>query len=92
MKRFIEGVDRDQATLFPERLDDYVRDDNPVRAVDAFVDALDLSALGFLEAYTSNISGRTHSLTPLCAAYSQAIPYLPSIMPDHIAGISPIFS
>jgi len=47
MKRFIEGVDRDQATLFPERLDDYVRDDNPVRAVDAFVDALDLSALGF---------------------------------------------
>ena len=47
MKRFIEGVDRDQATLFPERLDDYVGDDNPVRAIDAFVGALDLSALGF---------------------------------------------
>jgi transposase len=47
MKRFIEGVDRDQATLFPERLDDYVSDDNPARAIDAFVDALDLSALGF---------------------------------------------
>ena len=47
MKRFIEGVDRDQATLFPERLDDYVGDDNPVRAIDAFVDALDLGALDF---------------------------------------------
>jgi len=47
MKRFIEGVNRNQATLFPERLDDYVGDDNPVRAIDAFVDAFDLSALGF---------------------------------------------
>ncbi len=47
MKRFIEGSDRNQATLFPERLDDYVSDDNPARAIDAFVDALDLSALGF---------------------------------------------
>lgn len=47
MKRFIEGADRNQATLFPERLDDYVSDDNPVRAIDAFVDALDLSALDF---------------------------------------------
>ena len=47
MKRFIEGADRNQATLFPERLDDYVGDDNPVRAIDAFVDALDLSGLGF---------------------------------------------
>ena len=47
MKRFIEGVDRGQATLFPERLDDAIRDDNPVRVVDAFVDALDLAELGF---------------------------------------------
>lgn len=47
MKRFIEGVDRSQSTLFPERLDDYVSDDNPVRAIEAFVDALDLGALGF---------------------------------------------
>lgn len=47
MKRFIEGADRTQAALFPERLDDYVEDDNPVRAIDAFVDMLDLAALGF---------------------------------------------
>ena len=47
MKRFIEGVDRSQAMLFPERLDDYVGEDNPVRAIDAFVDTLDLAEFGF---------------------------------------------
>ena len=47
MKRFVEGVDRSQGTLLPERLDDYIAEDNPVRAVDVFVDALDLKTLGF---------------------------------------------
>ena len=47
MKRFIEGVDRSQSTLFPDRLEDYIAEDNPVRIVDAFVEALDLRALGF---------------------------------------------
>ncbi len=48
MKRFVEGIDRSQSTMFPERLEDWVRDDNPVRAVDVFVDALDLGGLGFV--------------------------------------------
>ena len=47
MRRFVEGVDRSQTTLFPESLDDWVDENNPVRAIDAFVDALDLRALGF---------------------------------------------
>ena len=47
MKRFIEGEDRSQITLFPDRLEDYVAEDNPVRVVDAFVDQLDLFGLGF---------------------------------------------
>ena len=47
MSRFVEGVDRSQSVLFPERLDDYVGEDNPVRVVDAFVENLDLRALGF---------------------------------------------
>jgi transposase len=47
MKRFIEGEDRSQSTLFPERLDDYIAEDNAVRVVDAFVDSLDLKQLGF---------------------------------------------
>jgi transposase len=47
MKRFIEGVDRSQSTLFPERLEDWIGEDNPVRVIDVFVDELDLGGLGF---------------------------------------------
>jgi len=47
MKRFVEGVDRGQGTLFPERLEDWIGADNPVRVIDAFVDELDLGGLGF---------------------------------------------
>jgi transposase len=47
MKRFIEGEDRQQVTLLPECLDDYIGEDNPVRVVDAFVEELDLQSLGF---------------------------------------------
>src|SRR5262245_5872701 len=45
MKRFVEGADRAQSTLLPECLADYVEENNPVRAVDAFVEALDLAEL-----------------------------------------------
>ena len=47
MKRFVEGVDRSQGTLLPDRLDDYISEENPVRVIDAFVDELDLHKLGF---------------------------------------------
>jgi transposase len=47
MKRFIEGVDRSQGTLFPDRLEDWIGDDHAVRVVDVFVDELDLGGLGF---------------------------------------------
>ena len=47
MRRFVEGVDRSQSTLFPDQLDDYIAEDNPVRVVDVFVDELDLKQLGF---------------------------------------------
>ena len=47
MKRFVEGTDRDQSTLFPECLDDWIDEDNSVRVVDVFVDQLDLAELGF---------------------------------------------
>jgi transposase len=50
MKRFIEGVDREQGLLFPDHLEDFVGANNPVRAVDAFVEALDLFGLGFGDA------------------------------------------
>jgi transposase len=40
MSGFVEGIDRSQSSLFPAQLDDYVAEDNLVRAVDAFVGAL----------------------------------------------------
>jgi transposase len=47
MKRFVEGADRNQATLFPEGLEDWIDENNPVRVIDIFVDSLDLADLGF---------------------------------------------
>src|SRR5712664_4403063 len=57
MKRFIEGEDRSQSTLFPEHLDNYIAEDNPVRVIDVFVDELDLMALGF-EGVQPDMTGR----------------------------------
>jgi transposase len=57
MKRFIEGTDRNQATLLPECLDDWVDEGNPMRVVDAFVDALDLKRLGF-DGMVPEVTGR----------------------------------
>src|SRR5271163_739923 len=47
MKRFVEGADRRQSTLFPECLEDWIVEDNPVRVIDVFVEELDLAGLGF---------------------------------------------
>ena len=47
MRRFVEGTDRGQSTLFPECLEDWICEDNPVRAIDVFVDELELAELGF---------------------------------------------
>src|SRR3974377_1418083 len=47
MKRFVEGTDRGQSTLFPECLEDWIDQNNPVQVIDVFVDELDLAELGF---------------------------------------------
>ena len=57
MKRFIEGIERSQRTLFPERLEDYIAEDNPVRVIDVFVETLDLKVLGF-EGVDPSATGR----------------------------------
>jgi transposase len=57
MKRFIEGTDRGQSTLFPECLDDWIDENNPVRAVDVFVNGLDLAELGF-DGVAPEVTGR----------------------------------
>jgi transposase len=57
MKRFVEGTDRGQSTLFPECLGDWIGEDNPVRVIDVFVDELDLAELGF-EGVEPEVTGR----------------------------------
>ena len=47
---YIEGKDRHQATLFPESIEDYITEDNPVRFIEAFVADLDYEQLGFIRA------------------------------------------
>lgn len=44
---YIQGVDRNQVILLPDTLDDYVSGDNEARAIDAFIDSLDISSMGF---------------------------------------------
>jgi transposase len=47
MKRFVEGEDRSQISLLPQCLDDFVGEDNPIRAIEALVEELDLHEMGF---------------------------------------------
>jgi len=64
MKRFVTGADREQSTLLPESLDDWVDESNPVRVIDAFVDALNIAELGF-EGVEPAVTGRP-SYHPSC--------------------------
>jgi transposase len=69
MKGFIQGVDRQQTTLLPECLDDWVGESNPIRAVDVFVDALELRDLGF-DGVDPAATGRpAYHLSPMLKLY-----------------------
>src|ERR1700757_3782412 len=57
MRRFVEGTDRGQSTLFPECLGDWIGEDNPGRGIDVFVDELDLAELGF-DGVEPEVTGR----------------------------------
>src|SRR5580704_14045203 len=59
MKRFVEGTDRGQATLFPECLADWIDENNPVQVIDVFVDELDLAALGFAQSVSASRTSAT---------------------------------
>jgi hypothetical protein len=59
MRRFVEGIQRGQSTLFPECLEDWIDENNPVRVIDAFVDKLDLPVSSFAPASRSIGGGLT---------------------------------
>ena len=69
MTRFVTGVDRQQTTLLPACLEDFIHESNPVRAVDVFVDALDLRDLGFVTVDPANTGRPGYHPSPLLKLY-----------------------
>ena len=67
MSGFIVGEDRTQATLFPERLDDYIAEDSAVRVIGVFIDDLDISGLGFKTEPNDTCIGRLKSQSKAAA-------------------------
>jgi hypothetical protein len=81
MSGFVEGIDRSQSTFFPATLDDYVAEDNPVRAVDAFVDGLALGELGFFGSSRWR-KGDLGIIRPRCSRYT----FMATSIASHRAG------
>jgi hypothetical protein len=69
MKRFIEGADREQSTLLPESLDDWIDDSNPVRAVDVFVDGSIWSSSASTAFFRRQRAGRPTPIKKVCAQF-----------------------
>lgn len=80
MAGFVERIGREQSTLFPARLDDYVADDNPVRAVDVFVDGLDIDKLGFMRVQPLDV-GRPGTIPGRCLSEHLRLPQSCSVEP-----------
>jgi transposase len=66
----VEGMDRDQMTLFPEALDDYVSQENPVRFIDAFVQCFDMETLGFTHAVPHELGRPPYNPADLLRLYT----------------------
>ena len=69
--KYVEKRDRSQISFLPECVEDYIDEENPVRVIDAFVDSLDMEALGFQKAKPAQ-TGR-----PALCAVLWALPGLP---------------
>jgi transposase len=72
--RYIQGTDRQQTTLLPEQVDDYIADNNPVRFIDAFVDSLDLHRLGFKYSNTKDVGRMPYNPGDLLKLYIYGYP------------------
>lgn len=67
--RYIQGEDREQYTLFPETMDDYIAENNPIRFIDAFVNSLDLQTLGFKYSITKETGRKPYNPQDLLKLY-----------------------
>lgn len=66
---YISGVDKDQVIMLPDCVDDYIGADNPVRVIDAYIDSLKLSALGFRRAQPNETGRPSYSPKNLLKLY-----------------------
>ncbi len=67
--RYIKGEDRDQAILFPEKINDYIEQNNPVRFIDAFVDSLDMSEMAFTHSQPKKTGRKPYNPADLLKLY-----------------------
>ena len=67
--RHVQGESRQQSTLFPDTMDEYVSEDNSVRVIDAFVNSLDMIALEFTLANTKNTGRKPYHPADLLKLY-----------------------
>ena len=86
MTRFIEGEGRSQSVLFPERLEDWISEDNPVRVVDVFIDELDLQRLGFEGAMAAETGRPGYHPATLLKIYVR-VPQSDRVEPASRAGV-----
>jgi len=73
MQGFVQGADRQQTTLLPECLDDWIDEGNSIRAVDVFVDALELRDLGFYGVDPAATGRPAYHPSPMLKLYITAI-------------------
>ena len=66
MTEHIPGFEKDQVIFFPDTLDEFTTEENPVRFIDAFVDSLDLEILGFKHVRADGGAGRPPTIPPTC--------------------------
>ena len=67
--RYISGINRKQSILFPEVIDEYIEEDNPVQFIDVFVDGLDLKELGFSHAVLEETGRPPYDLADMLKLY-----------------------
>ncbi|MBU7005608.1 transposase [Peptococcaceae bacterium DYL19] len=67
--RYVEGTDRNQLIFFPDRIDDYISEDNPIRVLDQFVAVLDIKELGFTKAVPANTGRLAYNPKDLLKLY-----------------------
>ena len=67
--RYIHGTDRDQTTLLPDAIDDYITENNPVRFIDAFIDGLELAELNFTYSETKDTGRKPYNPAHILILY-----------------------